>query len=106
LLNTQYKIFAHLIRDQLQTFVKENKIISETQKGFNPGGSTFQNILYVHTNIDKANQQKKELWELFTDTTKAYDTTTTEAIINSLKKLEISSKITQIVENIYNGNRT
>jgi hypothetical protein len=106
LLNTQYKIFAHLIRDQLQTFVKENKIISETQKGFNPGGSTFQNILYVHTNIERANQQKEELWELFTDITKAYDTTTTEAIVNSLKKLKISSKITQIVENIYNGNRT
>jgi hypothetical protein len=106
LLNTQYKIFAHIIRENLQTFVKENEIISNTQKGFNPGGSTFQNILYIESNVQEANNKKEEMWELFTDITKAYDTTTKQSIVNSLKNLKINSKITQIIENIYQGNRT
>ena len=42
------KLFSSVLNNRLQTFFDKNKIINETQIGFQPKARTSDHLFYVH----------------------------------------------------------
>lgn len=90
------KILEHHIKKQMQKYLTEHNIISDTQFGFVPKKST-QDLLELLTNkINKALSDKKVVVAISLDLTKAFDLIDYKQMINKLKKIGIGGKLLQL----------
>ncbi len=95
------KLFTKLLNTRLTNYLIDNRIISSCQIGFLPKQRTADHILLLKTIIDSFKKAKKKLFICFVDFKKAFDTVHRTGLIYKLLKLQISTKIINIIASMY-----
>ena len=78
------------------------KIIAEEQAGFRAGRSTTEQIFNLRILCEKYPQHQQDLYHVFLDFKKAFDTVWHAALWAIMKKYKISTNLIQIIKNLYN----
>ena len=66
-----------------------------------PGESTAEPIQLLNNICKDACENKKELWILFQETAKAYDTVSLEILKRAMKRIHIPPGMIQIINNLF-----
>ena len=96
LLSIAGKILARVVLNRLIENVSEDNL-PEAQCGFRPGRSTVDMIFTVRQVQEKCMEQQMDLYAVFIDLTKAFDTVNREALWTILGKLGCPRKFVQII---------
>ena len=100
LLSIAGKIFAHIVLNSLIAVSEAN--LPEAQCGFRPGHSTVDMIFTVRQVQEKCLEQNLDLYSVFIDLTKAFDTVNREALCDVLARYCCPSKFIQIIRLFHN----
>ena len=101
LLSIAGKIFARIILNRLVTVSEAN--LPETQCGFRPGRSTVDMIFTVRQVQEKCLEQNLDLYSVFIDLTKAFDTVSREALWPILAKYGCPPKFVGMIRLFHDG---
>lgn len=96
LLSTAGKILARILLNRLIATVSEDNL-PEAQCGFRPGRSTIDMVFTVRQIQEKCIEQQMDLYTVFIDLTKAFDTVNREALWSVLLKLGCPQKFTNLI---------
>ena len=98
LLNSTYKIFTAILVKRISQ--KLDKHLQKTQFGFRKNKSTADAIFLIRRLIDNAERSnKQELHMLLLDWEKAFDKLTHAALFISMEKMNIDTKLINLVKN-------
>ncbi len=88
-----------LVRNLLDRLVKKisEENLPEAQCGFRPGRSTIDMVLAIRQNQEKCLEQPMDLYAVFIDLTKAFDTVNREALWTILRKLGCPDKFANLI---------
>ena len=100
LLNTHYKILAHVLANRLKKVI--NKLIHTDQTGYLKGRSIGQNIRLIQDVIDYFENDNTQGAIIFLDFRKAFDTVNHNFLMRVLEKLNFGQSFIQWVKTIYN----
>ncbi|XP_025421560.1 uncharacterized protein LOC112691510 [Sipha flava] len=96
LLNVTYKILAYCLLDRIQPIAEE--IIGDYQGGFKPNRSTTDQIFVIRQTLQKMWEFNKDVYILFVDFKKAYDSIHRASLINILREFKFPKKLVNLVE--------
>jgi hypothetical protein len=96
LLSIAGKILARILLNRLINSVSEHNL-PEAQCGFRPGRSTTDMVFAVHQVQEKCIEQQMDLYAVFIDLTKAFDTVNISALWTILMKLGCPRKFTTLI---------
>ena len=102
LLSTAGKILARIILNRIE----ENMctlILPETQCGFRRNCSTIDMVFSLRQIQEKCTEQNMELYAVFIDFTKAFDTVSREGLWSVLKRFGCTDKIIKLVRAFHDG---
>ena len=102
--NTMAKVFGIIINEKLKTWMETQKVLGEEQSGFRKGRGGLDNIFTLKEIIDRNRTQKKELYLVFLDLEKAYDTVNRDKLFRLLRHVGVDRKIIRVIESLYEGN--
>jgi len=102
LLSTAGKILARIILNRLITSVSEANL-PEAQCGFRPNRSTTDMIFVVRQVQEKCREQNKDLYAIFIDLTKAFDTVNREALWVILQRLGCPRKFVHLIRQFHDN---
>lgn len=71
LLNSAYKVFSRIILNRMVPYVED--CLGEYQCGFRKGRSTTEHLSVIGQIIEKRYEYWQNMWQLFIDFKKAYD---------------------------------
>lgn len=91
LLNIEYKILSYCILDRIKPISKE--ILGEYQGGFRPNRSTTGQIFIVRQIFEKIWEFSKNVYVLFIDFKKAYDSIHRPSLFNIMKEFKFPQKL-------------
>ena len=98
LLNTDYKIFTHVIKNRIALTVPS--LISKSQAGFQSGRSTTDNLILMYLVIESFNNNpKKEGLLLQVDYEKAFDSVEHEFIYSTTRKIGFGDALINLAKN-------
>ena len=96
------KLFARILHNRLQTFLKANNILVAEQIGFRKKSRTADHVFTLKTIIDKMFKKKQYLYSCFIDFRKAFDIVNRKALLFKLKEYYgIEGLYFNIIENMY-----
>ncbi|KAI8515959.1 hypothetical protein Bbelb_067720 [Branchiostoma belcheri] len=104
LLSIAGKILARILLNRLISNVSESNL-PEAQCGFRPGRSTTDMVFALRQVQEKCIEQRKDLFAVFIDLTKAFDSINREALWTILTKLGCPKKFTTLVR-LFHDNMT
>ncbi|KAL6486773.1 hypothetical protein MHYP_G00033990 [Metynnis hypsauchen] len=102
LLSIAGKILARVILNRLILSVSEENL-PEAQCGFRPGRSTTDMIFAVRQVQEKCKEQNKDLYAVFIDLMKAFDTVNREALWVILQRLGCPRKFVQMIRQFHDN---
>ena len=102
LLSIAGKILARVILNRLIASVSEQNL-PETQCGFRPNRSTVDMIFTVRQVQEKCLEQNMDLFAVFIDLTKAFDTVNREALWIILQKLGCPERFVNIIRQFHDN---
>ena len=102
LLATAGKVLAKILGNRLSSQISEN-FLPESQCGFRPGRGTVDMIFTARQIQEKCREQHRDLYLVFIDLTKAFDTVSREALWQILHKVGCPDKFVNIVRSFHNG---
>ena len=102
LLATGGKILAKVIANRLASQVAE-KILPENQCGFRPGRGTLDMIFTARQIQEKCREQNRDLYMVFIDLTKAFDTVSRDALWQILHKFGCPDKFVNVIKSFHEG---
>lgn len=105
LLNTGGKIFTKILQKRMQKFVKENKLITESQAGYREDYSTIDHVYSLKGMIEICKRRGKKLYACFVDKSAAFDTVNRRKLIRKVQKMFKSSRVTRVIRNLYKGTK-
>jgi hypothetical protein len=97
LLEVTRKCFTKIITERLGGLCKEKNILRGPNFAGLPGESTMEPIHLLNNICEEAREKGKELWILFQDTAKAYDTISLDMLERALKRIKLPSKILNLI---------
>ena len=97
LLEVTRKCFTKLLTERLSGICKERNILRGPNFAGLPGESTMEPIHLLNNICEEAREEGKELWILFQDTAKAYDTVSLDMLEKALLRIKIPGKITKLI---------
>jgi ribonuclease HI len=97
LLETTRKCFTKILTERLGGVCKENNILKGPNFAGLPGESTMEPIHLLNNICEEAREENKELWILFQDTAKAYDTISLNMLEKALERIKIPRKIIRLI---------
>ena len=95
------KIFTKIITTRIANVICRYLILSKYNHVAIPNTSTALPISTLTHIINDAHANKKELWMLSQDMSKAYDTVYIPLLIKALERIKIPKEICQLVNNIF-----
>ena len=97
LLNTDYKIFTHVIKNRLMQTLPD--LISNAQSGFRPGRSTSDNLIMMYLVLEYFNNNPEEEGIIMQiDYEKAFDSIEHEYLYETLKEMGFGERIINLVK--------
>lgn len=102
LVNVIAKIFSLVLRNRINKWSEQEKILTDYQYGFRDGKSTADAIFLLHSIVQKVLSNKSKLYCVFIDYQRAFDTINREALWEKLITSGLSCKMVNIVKSIYN----
>ena len=102
LLNTDYKIFTHAIKNRIMQAVPQ--LISSSQSGFQPGKSTSDNLILMYLVLEYfQNNPEEEGLLLEIDYEKAFDSVEHDYLRETLKAMGFGERLISLVKLAFNG---
>lgn len=102
LLNTDYKIFTHAIKNRIMHALP--KLISNSQSGFQPGRSTSDNLILMYLVLEHfQNNPEEEGILLEIDYQKAFDSVEHEFIDETLREMGFGERLRSLVKIAFNA---
>ena len=102
LLDTAGKVIARVLLSRLLSCVSE-LVLPETQCGFRKQKSTTDMIFVARQLLEKAREQRQDLYLAFVDLTKAYDTVNREMLWKIMVKCGYPPKFMAIIKAFHEG---
>ena len=102
LLSIAGKILARLLLNRIIKHIV-NDIYPESQCGFRSGRGTIDMILSLRQVAEKVRKKYQELYIVFVDLTKVFDTVNRQALWKVLKKLGIPDKMLNVIISFHEG---
>ena len=102
LLSIAGKILAKLILNRLTEHIIDD-VVPESQCGFRPMRGTADMIFAVRQLQEKCREQQKDLYILFLDLTKAFDTVSRDGLWKILPRVGCPPKIVEIIRQFHEG---
>ena len=101
LLNTDYKILAHVLANRLKNVIE--KLINTDQTGYIKGRFIGQNIRVIQDVIDLLENNNTEGGILFLDFRKAFDTVNHKFLKKTLEAAKFGSSFIRWIDTMYNN---
>ena len=101
LLDVVGKLFARLLNDRLQSLAED--VLPDSQCGFRKGRGCTDMIFVARQLIEKSVEHASELYVLFVDQKKAYDSIPRSALRIVLQKLGVPPRMCGLVQSLHDG---
>jgi hypothetical protein len=105
LLETMRKCLTRIINKRLSKVIKEREILKGLNYAGLPGCSTEEPIHIVNALVEEAKEEKKELWLLFQDMRKAFDSVSLVALEKAMKRIKLPEKLMEFLLNLFRDRR-
>ena len=99
------KILARVILNRLSAHVFERGILPESQCGFRAGRGTMDMIFTARQLQEKCREQNKDLFAVFIDLTKAFDSVNRGGLWAILHQIGCPEKLTNMIRSFHKGMR-
>ena len=99
LLSVVGKIFADIILQRLQLLAEF--IYPQSQSGYRAGRGTIDGIFTLRQLMEKTREQRNNMYIVFVDFVKAFDTVNRELLFSILGKLGCPPKLIRIIKKLY-----
>lgn len=96
LLNTTYKVLAHLINNKLKLNIEG--MIGQYQAGFKKGKSVIDHTFVINQIHEKCGKKNIQLHTIFIDFKNAYDKIRREEIFKAMKELGVSEELIKLTK--------
>ena len=93
------KVLERCIHSHLNTFLKSNNIISESQSGFTEGDSTINQLIVIYNDLCKAHDQKITTQAIYFDISKAFDRVWHSGLLKKLDAIGIRGNMLYFLKN-------
>ena len=103
LLSVVEKVLARIMLTRLSDYVASIGILPESQCGFRTGRSTIDMIFSLRQLQEKCIGQHKDLYLIFVNLTKAFDTVNREGLWAILSKIGCPDKFVNIIRSFHDG---
>ena len=97
------KVFEHVLKPQLQSYLEDNDILSKTQHGFRPMRSCISQLLNHYNTVIEDLEQGKTTDVVYLDFAKAFDSVDIFILSQEMKKIGISGKAGVWIYNFLSG---
>ncbi|XP_015115542.1 uncharacterized protein LOC107040108 [Diachasma alloeum] len=102
LVNLITKIFTYMIKNRLEIWIESNKILPGAQFGFRAGRGCTEAIFTLLTAVQlQLRLPRREVFAIFVDFRRAFDSVPHENLWNKLNNLGISSKLIRVIKSLY-----
>ena len=95
------KLFTSILNKRLKDFSILHNVIGESQAGFSHEYSTLDHIFVLKSVIELFKWKKKELFCLFVDYAKAFDSVWREGLWYKLVKSNVRGKTLNVIQSMY-----
>ena len=99
LLSVVGKVFADILLKRLKGIA--DKVYPQSQSGYSENRSTIDGIFTLRQLMEKTKEQRQNLYMVFVDFTKAFDTVNREFLFKILGKLGCPPKFIRLIESLY-----
>jgi len=103
LLSITGKVLARVLLNRLSAHVLLQDLLPESQCGFRAGRGTADMIFTARQIQEKCREQHQDLYMVFIDLTKAFDTVNREGLWKILRKIGCPQKFTNIFRSLHDG---
>src|SRR3954469_2972634 len=103
LLEAPRKLFTKILNDRMTEILTEKKILSELNWAGLPGGSTREPISLLNSCMEHANDTRKELWIVFQDMRKAFDSVSKEGLKRAMERIGTPKTLVNIINSLMRG---
>ena len=103
LLSIAGKVLARILLNRLSAHVLLQDLLPESQCGFRAGRGTADMIFTARQIQEKCREQHQDLYMVFIDLTKAFDTVNREGLWKILRKIGCPQKFTNIIRSFHDG---
>ena len=93
------KILECIVFKNVYKYLRDNRILSPHQSGFQSGDSTVNQLAYLYHVFSKALDAKKDVRIVFCDVSKAFDRVWHEGLLYKLAKIGIGGKLLEFCKN-------
>ncbi len=105
LLSCTSKVLEKAVNEQLNAYLRDNKLLSDKQSGFTQGDSTVNRLIDITNRILKTLDGGSEVRGVFLDISKAFDKVWHSGLIFKLRKMGIGGNLLNWLQS-YLSNRT
>ena len=96
------KLFCSILNQRLYLYLKENKILHNSQIGFLPDNRTADHVFTLRTLIDKnVHYHKEKVYACFVDFRKAFDSVWHEGLFYKLLKINVGGHFYNLIKSLY-----
>ena len=99
--NTISNIFCGIIKDKMTNIIEEEELIGEEQNGFRKDRRGTEHLYILKELIEKAGKENKQLYCMFLDIEKAYDTVNRKIMWKLIERLGFDEHIRKILQSMY-----
>ena len=103
LLSTAGKILARVLLNRLSAHVNLHEVLPESQCGFRAGRGTTDMTFSARQIQEKCREQHQDLYMIFIDLTKAFDSVNREGLWKILRKIGCPQKFVNIIRSFHDG---
>ena len=101
LLECARKAVVKLISTRLSLTLAHNKVLKGHNHAGLPGSSTMAPLRIINSIVEDAKENKKSLWILFQDLSKAYDRVNTFMLDKAMARIQIPANCRQFIGNLF-----
>jgi Reverse transcriptase (RNA-dependent DNA polymerase). len=105
LLETTRKAFVSILNRRLSNIFVQHDVLKGNQFAGLPGKSTFEPIRILNEVIQDAQEDKKDLWLLSQDLSKAYDRVNIHILRHAFNRLKIPSNFTNTIISLFTNRK-
>ena len=105
LAQVEMKLYTNIIYEKLAKYCADNDILEDLQFGSRKGRSAAQALVTFRQVIDDAIENNKELYVMYLDFAKAYDSVEHEMLERTLMYYKVPKTMIDMIMNLYKDNK-